>query len=222
VKKLIVCTAVALVAAACVTSSRRADRNALPPPSSNSVEGLVAAIKEEAQRSDHEPDPKTRIALAMQASVDADACVKLDPRAAACLYGSAIAMGLQAKAYPTHGGLQLLGDMLQTLNNAEAADPNYDHAGPARVQSLVYLRAPGWPLGPGDPDTGLGAARRAVSLQPDYPPNRLALAEAQLKTGDTKGARENYLRARDLAQSLPAGPDRDDWLRQVNEALEGR
>jgi hypothetical protein len=158
----------------------------------------------------------------MQASVDADECVKLDPHAAPCLYGSAIAMSLQARAYPARSGLQLLSDILQTLNSAEAADPNYDHAGPARVQALVYLRAPGWPLGPGDAETGLEAARRAVSLQPDYPPNRLALAEAQLKTGDTKGARENYLRARELAQALPAGLDRDDWVRQANEALVGR
>jgi hypothetical protein len=131
-------------------------------------------------------------------------------------------MGLQARAYPTHGGLRLLGDMLQTLSNVEAADPDYDHAGPARVQALVYLRAPTWPIGPGDADTGLQAARRAISRQPDYPPNLLALAEAQLKTGDENGARANYTRARDLAQALPAGPDRDDWLRQANDVLEGK
>jgi tetratricopeptide (TPR) repeat protein len=221
VKKLIACAALALVVAACSPFSRRPGK-ALPPPSSNSVEGLAAAIQDTAQRSEHQSDSKTRVALAMQASVDADACVKLDPRAVACLYGSAIAMSLQARAYPTEGGLQLLNEILQTLTRAEAADPNYDHAGPARVQALVYLRAPGWPLGPGDADSGLDAARRAVSLQPDYPPNRLALAEAQLKTGDTKGARESYTRARELAQALPSGPDREDWVHQATEALLGR
>jgi hypothetical protein len=109
--------------------------------------------------------------------------------------------------------------MLQNLVSADATDPNYDKAGPARVRALVLIRAPGWPLGPGDTDAGLVAARRAVALQPDYPPNVLALAEALSKTGDEKGARENYLHARELAQSLPAGPERDDWLGEVEEAL---
>jgi hypothetical protein len=222
VKKLLTYAVVALVVAACSTSAPKPDKNLLPPPSASSVDGLVAAIQDEARQGDHQSDSKARVDLAMQASVNADACTQLDPHAPACQYGSAIAMGLQARAYPTHGGLRLLSDMLQTLSNVEAADPNYDHAGAARVQALVYLRAPTWPLGPGDADTGLKAARRAISLQPDYPPNLLALAEAQLKTGDEKGARENYTRARDLAQALPAGPDRDDWLRQANDVLEGR
>jgi Flp pilus assembly protein TadD len=68
----------------------------------------------------------------------------------------------------------------------------------------------------------LAAARRAVALQPDYPPNVLALAEALSKTGDETGARERYTHARDLAQSLSAGPERDDWLRDAEEGLRRR
>jgi hypothetical protein len=112
--------------------------------------------------------------------------------------------------------------MLQNLGNAEATDPDYDKAGPSRVRALVLIRAPGWPLGPGDTDAGLVAARRAVGLQPDYPPNVLALAEALSKTGDEKGARENYAHARDLAQSSPPGPERDDWLHDADEGLRNR
>jgi hypothetical protein len=109
--------------------------------------------------------------------------------------------------------------MLQSLDTAESADPNYDKAGPARVRALVLIRAPGWPLGPGDTDAGLAAARRAVTLQPDYPPNVLALAEALSKTGDANGARDSYSHARDLAQALPPGAERDDWLREADDAL---
>ena len=109
--------------------------------------------------------------------------------------------------------------MLQNLSDAENADPRYDRAGPARVRALVLIRAPGWPLGPGDTDAGLAAARRAVALQPDYPPNVLALAEALSKTGDDSGARKNYAHAHDLAQSSPAGSDRDDWLHDADEGL---
>jgi hypothetical protein len=142
----------------------------------------------------------------------------LDPRAAACLYSHAVAMGLEARAHPTRA-TQLLNNMLEALGNAEAADPNYDHAGPARVRALVLIRAPGWPVGPGDPDGGLAAARRAVSLQPGYPPNLLALADALSKTGDGNGARESYGQARDAASALPATTDRDDWIREADEAL---
>jgi hypothetical protein len=86
----------------------------------------------------------------------------------------------------------------------------------------VLIRAPSWPLGPGNTDAGLVAARRAVALQPDYPPNVLALAEALSKTGDETGAGENYAHARDLAQSLPSGPERDGWLHEAEEGLRHR
>ncbi len=65
----------------------------------------------------------------------------------------------------------------------------------------------------------MASARRAVSLKPQYPPNVLALAEALAKTGDTRGAREAYGRARELSQALPPSQDRDDWLRQAEQGL---
>jgi len=110
--------------------------------------------------------------------------------------------------------------MLDTLTQAESADPNYDEAGPARVRALVLIRAPGWPLGPGDADAGLAAARRAVVLQPLYPPNLLALAEALAKTGNAAGAQETYARARGAAQVLPESPDRDEWLYEAGQGLQ--
>jgi hypothetical protein len=110
--------------------------------------------------------------------------------------------------------------MLADLTAAEAADPGYDEAGPARVRALVLTRAPGWPLGPGDPAAGVVAARRAVSLRPHYPPNLLALAEALAKSGDAQAAREVYQRAREEALARPAGLDRDEWLSEANRALQ--
>jgi Tfp pilus assembly protein PilF len=109
--------------------------------------------------------------------------------------------------------------MLDSLTGAEAADAHYDRAGPARVRALVLTRAPGWPLGPGDAAAGLEAARRAVALDPAYPPNVLALAEALEKTGDASGARQVYQHARDEALALPGSADRDDWVRQAEDAL---
>lgn len=189
-----------------------------PSVDARSVEERAAAIKAAADRSDHESDSKVRADLATDANSNADACLALDPGAAACQYGKAVATGLEARVHPARAG-GLLGSMLQSLGKAEATDPNYDKAGPARVRALVLIRAPGWPLGPGDIDAGLAAARRAVALQPGYPPNVLALAEALSKTGDESGARENYAHALDLAQSLPSGPEREDWLHDAEEGL---
>jgi hypothetical protein len=183
-----------------------------------SAADLAAAINSAAARTDAEPDSKVRVQLAAQAVSDADACMAHDPQAAACLFGRAVARGLNARAHPAHAG-EILSSMLEDLARAETADSNYDEAGPARVRALVLIRAPGWPLGPGDPEAGLVAARRAVALQPLYPPNLLALAEALSKNGDDSAARESYARAHDAAQALPAAADRDQWLREADKGL---
>ena len=129
------CGLLIVAVAACVT------RRPAPPvqgAASTSVAALAAAIELEAQRSDHESDSKIRGELAAEASRDAEACLLLEPQASACLYGRAVALGLNARAHPTRSG-EFLGDMLATLTRVESADPNYDEAGPARVQALVLI-----------------------------------------------------------------------------------
>jgi len=206
----------AVTVAACTTAVRP------PPPATpaapTSVAALAAAVEAAAARSDRESRANVRGDLAAEADRDANACLALEPQSAACLYSRALALGLQARVHPAHAR-ELLNDMLETLARAEAADPDYDRAGPARVRALVLIRAPGWPLGPGDPEGGLVAGRRAVTLRPEYPPNLLALAEGCAKTGDATCARENYTRAHDAALALPAGTDRDEWLSEADRGL---
>jgi hypothetical protein len=224
VKKGLLC-ALLLCAAACSTQPRPPTSvPPAPPPQPSSIgpprstAELAAAIDSAASRSDTESDSKIRATLAAQAFEDAQTCLSQDPQAAACLYGRAVARGLDARAHPTRAG-EILSSMLEDLSRAEAADPAYDEAGPARVRSLVLIRAPGWPLGPGDAEAGLEAARRAVALRPLYPPNLLALAEAHSKNGNAGAARDSYAQARDAAQAMPAGADRDRWLREAEEGL---
>jgi hypothetical protein len=209
--------ALALLMAACATPRR--PTGALPSSAPTSIEGLVAGIQADSARSDHAPDGQTRAQLADEAGAYAEACLARAPQAAGCLYGRGLALGLQARAHPASAGASLK-EMLDALNKADAADPNYDQAGPSRVRALVLLRAPGWPVGPGDADAGLAAARRAVELQPQYPPNLLALGEALSKTGDANGARDAYTRARAAAQALPVTEDRADWLREADQGLQ--
>lgn len=214
-KRWIGCVVLALALVAC----RAPPEPVVATPTPSSVEELVAAIQAAAKRGQNESDSKRREELAAEASRDAEACLAREPHAAACLYGRAIALGLEARAHPTRAG-ELLHSMLDSLAAAETADPTYDEAGPARVRALVLTRAPGWPLGPGDAEAGLVAARRAVTLRPQYPPNLLALADALAKTGDANGARETYERAREAAQALPSSADRDDWLRETDQGLQ--
>ena len=225
-------TAIALALAGCASMSRRptsgthdvgAGADGSPGmtragPNAASVEQYAAVIKANSDRSDQESDGKVRADLAAQSTGAADACLALDPQAAPCQYGKAVATGMEARAHPTKA-VGLLTSMLQNLSAAESADPDYDKAGPSRVRALVLIRAPGWPLGPGDSDEGLAAARKAISLQPDYPANVLALAEALSKTGDGKGAHDSYQHALELAQALPAGPERDGWMHDAQEGL---
>jgi tetratricopeptide (TPR) repeat protein len=216
VKRWIGCWILALTVVACRAPQRPAPQSPVPMP--DSVEALAEAIESDARRSDQASDSRSRAELATEASRDANTCMAREPLNVACLYGSAVALGLEARAHPTRAG-ELLRTMLERLTGAEAADAGYDHAGPTRVRALVLIRAPGWPLGPGDPDAGLAAARRAAALRPEYPPNHLALAEALAKTGDLNAARKSYEQARDLAQALPAASDRDGWLREADQAL---
>jgi hypothetical protein len=215
VRRGVACIALALLLVGCAAPPPPAE----PVPAQASVEELATSIQASAARSEHDPDPGTREQLSAQASRDAAACLARAPHAVACLYGQAIALGLEARTHPTRAS-DLLTRMLAALSEAETVDPVYDNAGPARVRALVLIRAPSWPLGPGDDDAGLIAAQRAVELRPEYPPNLLALAEALDRTGNAVGAREAYTRARDAAQVMPMSPDRDDWVREADQALQ--
>jgi len=192
-------------------------RPAVQTPTHASSEELAAAIAADARKGEHESDPHIRAELALAARRDADTCIAAAPQAVACLFSRGVALGLEAREHPALAGA-ILNDMLATLARAEAVDPAYDDAGPARVQALVWIRAPGWPLGPGDPERGLAAAERAAALRPEYPPNWLAVAEAQAKTGAAAAARASYERARELATQLQDSPERAEWL---NEAAQG-
>jgi hypothetical protein len=207
-----------LLLGACVAPSSK-DSMVKPLPAGSSVEELAAAVERDSQRSDIESDSRVREQLAADAVAQSEACLQLEPQAPACLYYHGIALGLEARAHPLRAN-DLLKGMLESLSAAEAADPNYDKAGPERVKAMVLVRAPSWPLGPGDADTGVVEARKAVQLQPQHPPNQLALAEALSKSGDASGARQAYQRAHELALALPASADRDAWLKQANQGLD--
>jgi predicted Zn-dependent protease len=176
------------------------------------VAPLLGAVEASTWLADHEPDARVRGTAIDQAIEEARRCVERAPDAPACDYGLALALGLQARERPSTAldGLKL---MVAKLRRAEKADPRLDRAGPSRVLALVLAKAPGWPLGPGDPEAAVGEAKKAVSLFPEHAPNQLALSEALLATGAADDAHAAAEKGLALARAASADPDAADWIR---------
>lgn len=129
----------------------------------------------------------------------------------------AAALGLQARERSATGH-DALPKMVELLKRAAASDPSVDHGGPHRLLAIVLLRAPGWPLGPGDPEAALPEARVAVQIDPAFAPNQLALAEALRKNGHDAEARAAYAEALRLATGA-ADPDAPGWADEARAGL---
>jgi hypothetical protein len=167
----------------------------------------------------HEPDAVAREAAAVAAVQSAQLCAERAPDDPACAYWLALSLGVQARERPATA-LDALPAMVALLERAVVARPGMDHAGPHRVLALVLVRAPGWPLGPRDVDRALEHARRAATLEPDYPPSQMCLAEALAAVGETEASREAWQRADDLARTWrEAGdPEAGEWLDEIEAA----
>jgi hypothetical protein len=184
---------------------------------------LIGAVRAHIWLTDHATDPDERARSATMAVEAAQWCGRRDPADPECDYWLGAALGVQARERPGTA-LSALPEIETLFRRAAAEIPSVDEAGPLRALALLYLRAPGWPTGPGDPDLGLESARRAVALRPEYPPNILALAEALAATGDSSGSREQYARALELARAAGAGgePDAAEWILEAERALTGQ
>lgn len=171
---------------------------------------------------EHEPDPNSREDLATGAVHAGQWCLDASPERPACRYRLAIAVGVQARERPGTGG-DAMPLMIELLEAARAAGPELDHGGPDRVLALLYLRAPGWPTGPGDPDLGYEHALAAAGIDPDFPPNQLVLGEALAAVDREEEAAEAYRAALVLAEALQESGGRDarEWRREAESALAG-
>lgn len=211
-----------LLGAACA-----APLHPLPPLSPGTAaadpNALAVQAREAARQTQHEPSADARLALATKAVEAGQRCVQAAPASAECDYALALALGVQARERPSTA-TQGLKAMVALLQKANDLDARMDHGGPARVLALVMVRAPLWPLGPGDPEAGLEAARRAVELFPDYAPNQLALSEALLAAGDQAGSLAAATRGLALARTAAAEgePDAADWVRDGEALLAGK
>jgi hypothetical protein len=217
----------ALALAACATM------HPAQPPAAGATGGamtaaqLLAAVQSDADRIDQSKDAAERMQLLAAATASAQQCLAQFPDSGACQYAQAQVQGLTARAKPLEAPA-LLKDMLASLTKAEARDPALDHAGPARLTAIVLLRAPPWPLGPGDVDAALTAAQRAVQRDPAYPPNLITLGQAQARSVGVPPARATFVKAQQAVQAWagtasdqPAevAADRSKWQRDIEQGL---
>jgi hypothetical protein len=86
--------------------------------------------------------------------------------------------------------------MEQALLSARRLDDEFDYCGPDRTVGLLYLEAPGWPLGVGNRGKARAHLLAAVKGCPAFPENRLCLAEAYAKWGEAQNL-ERELKALD-------------------------
>lgn len=198
----------------------------LTPPSAPGAGGatgqsppqILAQVEQAADRMDSVQDGTERAQLLATASAAAAECMARAPTDAICVYAQAQVQGLTARERPLQAS-GLLKDMLASLKKAEALDPVLDHAGPARLSAVVLMRAPPWPLGPGDAESATIAAQRAVSRDAAYPPNLITLAQAQSKSDGATAARATFAKAQAAVKAWAVATDQNQWQALIDQGL---
>jgi tetratricopeptide (TPR) repeat protein len=177
----------------------------------------AGAVRAKAFRIEREKDGGRRGQLAADAVAVGQLCEENAAPSPLCDYWLAAALGLQARERSATGH-DALPHMVDLLHRAAAADPTVDHGGPHRLLAILLLRAPGWPMGPGDVEAALPEAEAAGSIAPGHPPNQLALGEALRRNGHPAEARTAYAEALRLA-SADSDPDAEGWANEARAAL---
>jgi tetratricopeptide (TPR) repeat protein len=183
-------------------------------------EGFAGAIRAKAFRIGREKDGAERLRLAESAVVVGQLCEENAPGAPLCDYWFAAALGLQARERSATAK-DALPRMVDLLRRAARAEPAIDHGGPHRLLATVLLRAPAWPLGPGDPEAAVPEAQAAVRIDAEFAPNQLALGEALRKNDRAGEARAAYSKALRLATEAArrGEPDAPGWADDARAAL---
>ena len=126
-----------------------------------------------------------RAAIAVQGIAAARKTIQRDPKCMQAHYYLALNLGQLART-KLLGALPLVSEMEGSFKKARQLDENFDYAGADRFLGQLYHQAPGWPASVGSQSKARKHLERCVELAPDYPENRISLAEASLKWRDKK------------------------------------
>ena len=135
-------------------------------------------------RAEYSTNNAERAAIAVQGIAACRDALKRESNSAPAHYYLGMNLGQLAQT-KTLGALRIVDEMEREFKAAAKLDEHFDHAGPDRNLGLLYFEAP--TLGSiGSRAKARKHLERAVELAPDFPENRLNLAEACVKWGDKK------------------------------------
>jgi tetratricopeptide (TPR) repeat protein len=106
--------------------------------------------------------------------------LNLDPTSGPAHYYLGMNIGRVADLKRNLAAFGMVKEVERAFLQAAKLDENYAHGGADRNLGLLYWHAPGWPVSVGNKKQARQHLERAVKLAPDYPENRLNLAEAHL------------------------------------------
>jgi tetratricopeptide (TPR) repeat protein len=152
-----------------------------------------------------------REVLAQEGIEACRAAIALEPDLADAHYYLGMNLGQLARVYLLRG-LRIVSEMEKAFELSRQINPRVDHGGADRNLGLLYHQAPGWPISVGNKTRGRRHLERAVELSPDYPENRLCLAEA---LWDTKDHPEFLAQVKVLEALLPKARetfDAEEWI----------
>jgi hypothetical protein len=103
------------------------------------------------------------------------------------------------------------------LSRAVELDVSFEQGAPLRALGMLLIRAPAWPTGVGDPDTGIEQLERAARLFPSFPANPIYLAEGYLALDRRADAVAALSRARVLLAKEDWGTPGRIWQKRVDD-----
>jgi tetratricopeptide (TPR) repeat protein len=133
-------------------------------------------------------------------------------------YLHALNLGLFVRAK----GMMAVGRLSELVAQLKVAGttPALDEGGPLRVLGLLYVKAPGWPMGPGDLDAALDLLRQAARDFPNHPLNHLYLAYALVDAGERQQAAEEIRRTENLCTPERFGEWAGHWRQEAEQLSE--
>jgi len=131
-------------------------------------------------------DPKEMEKIIKEGIAACRQSVALDARSAGAHYYLAITVGKLADLKRNLAAYVMVKEVEREFHKARELDERFCNAGPDRCLGLLYLEAPGWPMSVGSRSKARKHFERAAELAPEFPENRLNLAEAYLKWREKK------------------------------------
>ena len=136
----------------------------------------------------------------------ANTALKVNPDGPEALFYDGALAGKLAELDISYGpdGMKILMSRMQQLIDMNS---KYIYDAPDRVLGILYMRAPGSPIGPGDWDKAEELLTRSLEYDPNWPENQLYMAELEFGLADERDQPELAERARTRLTELILNED---------------